>query len=114
MLLFESMIGSVINARDRYLSEDGIMLPSSCSLLLAPVDMRAFVHEHIGFWDDVEGVDMAVLKAKAAGEFFSSPVFSRVVQPEQLLASGKSFFSFEMKTIEENQINVISNYIFLI
>lgn len=36
-LLFESMLDSLIFARDKYLNKDGIMLPNECNLFISGV-----------------------------------------------------------------------------
>ena len=46
-LLHESMLDSVILARERHLTEDGLMFPSHCRLLAAPVTMPGWVQEQV-------------------------------------------------------------------
>ena len=62
-LLYESMLPTVLYARDRYLRPGGLMLPSSCTLAIA-----ASSHSRLSFWDDVYGFDMAPVKATLVKE----------------------------------------------
>ncbi|KAK5940083.1 Ribosomal protein arginine N-methyltransferase rmt3 [Knufia obscura] len=58
VLLYESMLDSVIYARDKYLVPGGLMVPSHAGLkvgLLADSDLR---ESHIDFWNDVYGFNM--------------------------------------------------------
>jgi len=61
-LLHESMIFSVLDARDRFLKPDGIMLPQTCHVFCAPVDLEGFHQEHVEFWGNVFGFDMSPIK----------------------------------------------------
>lgn len=61
-LLYEAMLDSVIWARDRYLKEDGLMVPSHMNMWLAPVEDQIYVDEHISWWRDVYGFDMQAMQ----------------------------------------------------
>jgi len=50
-LLYESMLPTLITARDRFLAPGGIILPSATSLLIA-----ASSHDRLAFFEDVYGV----------------------------------------------------------
>lgn len=51
-LLHESMLDSVLCARDRFLKQNGIMLPGIARLYASPVSMDRFCQEHFYFWYD--------------------------------------------------------------
>ncbi|KAJ8248934.1 hypothetical protein GJAV_G00229340 [Gymnothorax javanicus] len=67
-LLFESMLDSVLYARDRYLAEGGSVYPDSCSLSLAAVGDEAKHRDRVAFWDDVYGFSMACMKKAVVPE----------------------------------------------
>jgi protein arginine N-methyltransferase 3 len=54
-LLYESMLDSVLVARDRFLRPGGVMAPSQCQMMLALCDGSEIYKDRIGFWDDVYG-----------------------------------------------------------
>ena len=58
LLLYEAMLDSVLWARDHYLSTFGLMVPSHCTLRIAPMADPEYIDEHIHHWKDVYGFDM--------------------------------------------------------
>ena len=54
-LLYESMLDSVLHARDRFLRPDGVMAPSQCRMMLGLCDASEIFKDRIGFWSDVYG-----------------------------------------------------------
>ena len=61
-LLYESMLDSVLWARDRYLDrEAGLMVPSRATLQIAPLIDSEVRIEQIDFWKDVYGFDMSCM-----------------------------------------------------
>ncbi|KAI4830183.1 hypothetical protein KUCAC02_001833, partial [Chaenocephalus aceratus] len=61
-LLFESMLDSVLYARDAYLADDGSVYPDLCNISLALVGDPQKHQDHIAFWDDVYGFNMSCMK----------------------------------------------------
>jgi protein arginine N-methyltransferase 3 len=54
-LLYESMLDSVLHARDRFLKPGGIMAPSQCRMNLGLCDASEVCKDRIDFWNDVYG-----------------------------------------------------------
>ncbi|XP_046334021.2 protein arginine N-methyltransferase 3-like isoform X2 [Haliotis rufescens] len=67
-LLFESMLDTVLYARDTYLKEDGIVFPDRCTLSLVGSGDLDLHGKHISFWDDVYGFKMSCMKAEVIHE----------------------------------------------
>jgi 2-polyprenyl-3-methyl-5-hydroxy-6-metoxy-1,4-benzoquinol methylase len=62
-LLYESMLDSVIFARDKWLRPaTGLMLPSHARVFLAAMESAAWWSDKIEFWDRVCDLDMSVMK----------------------------------------------------
>ncbi|XP_016151320.1 protein arginine N-methyltransferase 3 [Sinocyclocheilus grahami] len=61
-LLFESMLDSVLYARDRYLADNGLVYPDHCNISLAAVGDTQKHCDRIAFWDDVYGFKMRCMK----------------------------------------------------
>uniref|UniRef100_A0A8C1WXN2 type I protein arginine methyltransferase n=1 Tax=Cyprinus carpio TaxID=7962 RepID=A0A8C1WXN2_CYPCA len=61
-LLFESMLNTVLYARDRYLAEDGLVYPDRCNISLAAVGDTEKHSDRIAFWDAVYGFKMTCMK----------------------------------------------------
>lgn len=55
-LLYESMLDSVLHARERFLRPNGgIMAPSQCRIMLALCEGSEIMKDRVDFWDDVYG-----------------------------------------------------------
>lgn len=54
-LLYESMLDSVLVARDRFLRPGGVMVPSQCKMMFGLAEAKEIYKERIGFWDDIYG-----------------------------------------------------------
>ncbi|KAI3377355.1 hypothetical protein L3Q82_008559, partial [Scortum barcoo] len=67
-LLFESMLDSVLYARDLYLADTGSVYPDLCNISLAAVGDTQKHQDRITFWDDVYGFNMACMKKAVVPE----------------------------------------------
>uniref|UniRef100_A0A8D0H4Z3 type I protein arginine methyltransferase n=1 Tax=Sphenodon punctatus TaxID=8508 RepID=A0A8D0H4Z3_SPHPU len=61
-LLFESMLDSVIYAKDKYLAEGGSVYPDICTISLVAVGDKNKHSDRLAFWDDVYGFNMSCMK----------------------------------------------------
>jgi protein arginine N-methyltransferase 6 len=84
-LLHESMLGSVIWARDRWLKEGGLVLPSRARIFLCPVSMNNLYKEKFEFWKDVYGLDFSALIPTAKAQALAQPEIC-IVESSQLLS----------------------------
>jgi 2-polyprenyl-3-methyl-5-hydroxy-6-metoxy-1,4-benzoquinol methylase len=107
MLICESMISSVLNARKLFLREGGLMLPATSDIFLVPLCLEEYYQKKVGFWNDVYGVKMTCLKSKAHKEFFSNPVFDRLIKPEDLMCDALKVFHINMQTDDASVLNRI-------
>ncbi|KAK9426340.1 putative Methyltransferase domain-containing protein [Seiridium unicorne] len=62
-LLYEAMLPSVLYARDRYLKPDGLLVPGSCNMWIAPIADGEYVMDNVHFWRDVYGFDMKAMQS---------------------------------------------------
>ncbi|XP_030579979.1 protein arginine N-methyltransferase 3 [Archocentrus centrarchus] len=67
-LLFESMLDSVLYARDLYLTDGGSVYPDLCNISLAAVGDVQKHQDRIAFWDDVYGFNMTCMKKAVVPE----------------------------------------------
>ncbi|AMD22017.1 HGL323Cp [Eremothecium sinecaudum] len=56
-LLYESMLDTVLYARDKYLVEGGLIFPDKCSIHIAGLEDAQYKDEKINYWQDVYGFD---------------------------------------------------------
>lgn len=67
-LLYESMLDTVLAARDRWLAPGGVLLPDRATVRLCGIEDADYRADKIDFWDDVYGFDYRAIKALAQGE----------------------------------------------
>ncbi|KAG8929372.1 type I protein arginine N-methyltransferase Rmt1 [Tulasnella sp. 417] len=67
-LLYESMLDTVLLARDKYLKEDGLLFPDVCTMYLAAIEDGDYKEEKISYWDNVYGFDYSCIKEVALRE----------------------------------------------
>jgi len=67
-LVYESMLHSVLVARDRFLKPGGIMMPDEASLSIAGIEDAEYKQKKIHFWDNVYGFDFSCIKSIAMKE----------------------------------------------
>ncbi|QRV77095.1 protein arginine N-methyltransferase 3 [Ceratobasidium sp. AG-Ba] len=58
-LLYESMLDSVLFARDKFLRVGGLMVPSQCRIMANLVEVPSVIKENITFWENVYGFKMS-------------------------------------------------------
>ncbi|KAL4810046.1 S-adenosyl-L-methionine-dependent methyltransferase [Aspergillus unguis] len=104
-LLFEAMFDSVIYARDRYLSPDGIMAPSHATLRIAPLADSDLVQSHIGFWHDVYGFNM---KSMLTGIYDEALV--RTVPTSAIAAEPEIFLTLPLNTITVEELSFLKEF----
>lgn len=68
-LLYESMLNTVLYARDKWLKKDtGVVFPDKAVLYICAVEDEQMKKERIDFWKNVYGFDMSVLGEVALKE----------------------------------------------
>ncbi|OJT06320.1 Protein arginine N-methyltransferase 1 [Trametes pubescens] len=67
-LLYESMLDTVLLARDKYLKPDGLIFPDVATMYLAAIEDSEYKDEKINFWDNVYGFDYSCIKEIALRE----------------------------------------------
>ncbi|KAL3747319.1 hypothetical protein ACJRO7_016150 [Eucalyptus globulus] len=67
-LLFENMLNTVLYARDKWLVNDGVVLPDKASLYLTAIEDAEYKEDKIEFWNNVYGFDMSCIKKQAMME----------------------------------------------
>lgn len=78
-LLYEAMLPSVLYARDHYLKDGGLLIPSSATLWIAPIEDSEYVTDNIDYWRDVYGFDMKAMQENIYDEVRVQVMPSKVV-----------------------------------
>ncbi|KAH9932760.1 protein arginine N-methyltransferase [Epithele typhae] len=84
-LLYESMLDSVLHARDRFLQPEGVMAPSQAQMMFALCEASELFKERIGFWSDVYGFDLSAMGKNVYEEAIVDVVGPRTVVSEPVV-----------------------------
>ncbi|XP_005104067.1 probable protein arginine N-methyltransferase 6.1 [Aplysia californica] len=106
-LLHESMLDSVICARDKFLSPDGIMAPSSATLYMAPVDMTEHFQERTEEWSNVYGFDFSPVASAMNMKEVSEPLI-KTLPGSIVRAEPQEVVSFDLKTVTLEEVRRVS------
>ncbi|CAG5118172.1 unnamed protein product [Candidula unifasciata] len=106
-LLHESMLDSVIVARDRFLAPGGVMLPSHASLLFAPVDMSDHFQNRADEWSNIYGFDFSPVASQINMEEVTKPLITSL-NPNVLCADPQEIINLNLKTVTAQDIQTIS------
>ena len=98
-LLYEAMLDSVIWARDHYLKEGGLMIPSHCTLRIAPLTDSEWIEDHIHHWKNVYGFDMLSMHKDIYND-----VMVREVQDFAVPAESASFMALELRRTSTDEL----------
>lgn len=95
-LLYESMLDTVLYARDRWLAPGGLIFPDTCSLHLLAIEDGEYRAEKIDWWRNVYGFDMSCIGRVALAE----PLVD-IVSPDQVCTSPCLIRTFDIKTMKK-------------
>lgn len=109
-LLHESMLASVLFARDKFLAPGGVLLPSSATIMMAPVSLEAWWAAKLQPWADVYGLDFSLLAPLAKNALLKEPVIVDLT-PSQLLAPAQPFVTLDLMAIDRAHTSHLSAHL---
>jgi len=98
-LLYESMLQTVIFARDKWLKPDGILMPDKSSIYITSIEDAEYKEDKINFWDNVYGFNMSCIKRLALQE----PLVD-VVEANQVMGSAHKLLTIDLNTIKNEDL----------
>ncbi|BGO91072.1 hypothetical protein NBRC10512_005835 [Rhodotorula toruloides] len=104
-LLYESMLDSVLYARDRYLVPGGLMFPDEATMYIAAIEDQEYKEEKIGFWDDVYGFDYSCIKEIALRE----PLVD-TVDLKSVVTNPCKLATFDLLTVKKEELTFASQF----
>lgn len=99
-LFYESMLDTVLYARDKWLKHEGLLFPDRCSLFLTAIEDRQYKDEKINWWDDVYGFDMSSIRKVAISE----PLVD-VVDPKQVVTNSCLLKEVDLYTVQKTDLD---------
>ncbi|KAK0201522.1 protein arginine N-methyltransferase [Desarmillaria ectypa] len=104
-LLYESMLDSVLSARDRFLRPGGIMAPSQCKMMLGLCDAGEILKDRVTFWNDVYGFDLSTM----ADDMYDEAIID-VVGPKAIISTPHTIKDLYLGNISTRQLNFSSPF----
>ena len=104
-LLYESMLDSVLFARDKYLRKGGKMLPDRADLYIAALEDSAYKQQKKSFWTDVYGVNMSCLTPTVMREPLVDQVDSNMI-----MSTESKILSLDLVNCKKEDVEFSSKY----
>lgn len=95
-LFYESMLNTVILARDKWLAPGGFIFPDRATLYICAIEDRQYKDEKINWWDSVYGFDMSCIRKVAISE----PLVD-IVDPKQVVTNSCLVKEVDIYTVTE-------------
>jgi len=104
-LLYETMLPTVLYARDKWLKEGGVLMPDHATLFLAGIEDAEYKSEKIEFWDNVYGFDFRCIKEIA----YREPLVD-VVDSQAVNTSPYEILSLDLNVCKKEDLTFRSNF----
>jgi len=104
-LLYESMLDTVLFARDKWLSTGGLIFPDKASIYVIAIEDAEYREDKINFWDNIYGFDMSCIKELALME----PLVD-VCEPKQIISDSFSIMSIDLYTVKKEELDFSSEF----
>jgi len=99
-LLYESMLDTVLYARDKWLVPGGGLFPDKATLFLTAIEDAEYREDKINFWNNVYGFDMSCIKELALME----PLVD-VCDPQQVISNACAVLNIDLYTVTKEQLD---------
>jgi protein arginine N-methyltransferase 1 len=104
-LLYESMLDTVLYARDKWLNTGGLIFPDKAQLFLTAIEDAEYREDKINFWDNVYGYNMQCIKQMAMIE----PLVD-TCDPKQVISTAKAVLNIDIYTVKKEELDFTADY----
>lgn len=104
-LLYESMLDTVIYARDKWLKPGGALFPDLATIYIVGIEDRSYKEEKIDWWSEVYGFNMSCIKKVAISE----PLVD-MVQRDQVISGPCLVKEIDLYTVKPEDLNFSSPF----
>jgi len=101
-LFYESMLDTVLYARDKWLAPNGMLFPDRATLFVSAIEDRQYKEDKINFWDNVYGFDMSCIRNVAVNEPLVDVVESKQVVANSCLVKEVDLYSVKKEDLSFN------------
>ena len=105
-LLYESMLDSIIEVRDKYLKKGGTVFPNKAQIFVAAIDDEKFYSYKVGHWKDVYGFDMSCLSTAVLRE----AQIDLVDGSQNVTSDGSLILDLDLNKMKKEDVNFASEY----
>lgn len=104
-LLYESMLPSVIFARNKFMKETGTMMPSQARMFIAAIEDAEYRKKKIDFWDNVYGFNYTPIKEWALIE----PLVDTVPQ-NNIITDDCLLVTFDLNKCQKEDLSISTDF----
>jgi len=106
-LLYESMLDTVLYARDKWLIKDGsgMIFPDKATIYMCGIEDAEYRDSKINYWDSVYGFKMNPIKELALLE----PLVD-ICEPEQVISNAAALTNIDIYTVKKEDLDFTSNF----
>lgn len=104
-LFYESMLNTVIYARDKWLKPGGFMFPDRATLYVVAIEDRQYKDFKIHWWENVYGFDMTCIRNVAMME----PLVD-IVDPKQVVTNSCLVKEVDIYTVKTEDLSFTSAF----
>ncbi|XP_038636865.1 protein arginine N-methyltransferase 8-B isoform X1 [Scyliorhinus canicula] len=104
-LFYESMLNTVIFARDKWLKPGGLMFPDRATLYIVAIEDRQYKDFKIHWWENVYGFDMTCIRNVAIKE----PLVD-IVDPKQVVTNACLIKEVDIYNVKTEDLSFISTF----
>lgn len=104
-LFYESMLQTVLYARDNWLVEGGMMFPDKASLHVCAIEDRDYKQDKVDWWSNVYGFKMTSIRDNALHE----PLVD-VVDAKQVVSNSALIKEVDIRTMKEEDLTFSSPF----
>eukprot|EP00029_Vermamoeba_vermiformis_P006312 TRINITY_DN2437_c0_g4_i1.p1 TRINITY_DN2437_c0_g4~~TRINITY_DN2437_c0_g4_i1.p1 ORF type:complete len:354 (-),score=95.42 TRINITY_DN2437_c0_g4_i1:98-1129(-) len=102
---YETMLSSVIFARDKWLVPGGVIMPDKAYVYVAGIEDGEYKEEKLGYWDNVYGFDMSCIRKLAVKE----PLVD-TVEADAIVTNAWKFSSIDINTVTNKELTFTAQF----
>ena len=104
-LYFENMLASVISARDRFLKQDGALVPRACSLHIQALSFDVD-DDRLAFWNNVYGIDMS-----SVASLFVEEAQVQLCRESDVCSSRVTLHHLDIRSVDEDDLDFANDFV---
>lgn len=104
-LIYESMLDTVLYARDKWLDKNGYILPDRARIFLASIEDGEYRHNKVDSWNNVYGFDFSCLRNTALAE----PLID-VSDSENVNSTVAKVFDIDLYTVKKDDLDFSAGF----